>query len=243
MNWKRTARWSWLILPFLLLGIWPSVAAAADTTLYELTENMKLKGGKIKHRQATSAIMGFANVNTPPCPKELVDKVSPGATFCTINAIGSDNVNEKTGLGSLRGRYTVVVQGDNPFDGPELVVSKGEFKGKIDFSPVFTTGAPYGTVSGTLTPDDGHEKFHYTGVFRQPFLGSVVEPHSGKTLRQLFCPGSSPNPNFGPGGPDLAYIDTVAVAPGVVVPNGNCINILPNELSLGTPTVRLDISY
>ncbi len=28
MNWKRTARWSWLILPFLLLAVGPGVAAA-----------------------------------------------------------------------------------------------------------------------------------------------------------------------------------------------------------------------
>src|SRR3990172_139757 len=30
MNWKRTARWSWLVLPFLLLALWPAVAAAHD---------------------------------------------------------------------------------------------------------------------------------------------------------------------------------------------------------------------
>src|SRR3990172_3887654 len=45
MNWKRTARWSWLTLPFLLLALWPSVAAAwehhrpaADAVLYEVWE-------------------------------------------------------------------------------------------------------------------------------------------------------------------------------------------------------------
>jgi hypothetical protein len=42
------------------------------------------------------------------------------------------------------------------------------------------------------------------------------------------------------GGFDLAYLDNVDAA---TTPSGRCLDIQPNELSLGTPLVRFDIDF
>ena len=172
LNWKSTVMWTALSLLFLLLALMvgPTPALAADATLYELTENMKLVGGKVLHRNATSELMGTANLGTPLCPA-WVAAVSPGTTRCTINATGSDNISLVTGRGDFSGTYTVVIQGDNQTDSPEYVVAKGKFRGKMDFSPAILGGMPYGTVVGTLDPDGGGrgDRARFTGMFFLPF--------------------------------------------------------------------------
>jgi hypothetical protein len=218
-------------------------AAAQDAVLYEVTENMKLTGGKVVHRMATSALMGFANVGTPLCP--AVGAVATRGR-CWISAVGSDNVSSATGLGTFGGRFAVVVQGDNPVDGPELVVMKGRFSGRMDFAPALVHNLPYGAVEGDFVVEHSGQKIPFSGVVRLPVLGSFgmvvgVDADSGapvtRTLRQLFCPLTpSPNPNLG--GPDIAYLDTTRGTP-----NGQCIDVLPSELGLGWPTVRFDITF
>ena len=164
LNWKSTVMWTTLSLLFLLLALMvgPAPALAADATLYELTENMKLVGGKVLHRRATSELMGTAKAGTALCPMPV------GYPDCTINATGSDNIDTSTGLGNFGGTYTVVVQGDNPVDSPEYVIAKGKFKGKMDFS---TAMYGYGTVVGTLDPDGGRhrDRVGFTGIFFLPF--------------------------------------------------------------------------
>src|ERR1700682_3296553 len=103
-----------------------------------------------QQRVATSELMGFAMTGTPLCPQALIDQVSPGATFCTLNATGRDNISIFTGLGQFGGTFSVVVQGDNPVDSPELVVAKGKFRGKMDFSPAVLNMIPLGSVTGKL---------------------------------------------------------------------------------------------
>jgi hypothetical protein len=65
------------------------------------------------------------------------------------------------------------------------------------------------------------------------------------TLREIFCPNTPANP-LAPmyGGFDLKYLDT-SVNPntGKHEPNGNCLDIQPNELSLGAPLVRFDVKF
>ena len=234
-----------LTLVVLLLWSGAALAASAKTAqIYELTENMKLIArGSGERRVATSHLMGFADVGTPLCPADLVARLEasgllqPGTQKCTVNMTGSDGVDVATGQGPFRGGFTAVVQGDNPVDGPELVVMTGRFRGQMDFSPALVKQTPYGTVSGNLVIDAG-TFVPFTGTFRLPFLGSF-QPYgsAGPTLRQIFCPltpGSNPNL----GGIDIAYIDTTAG-----VPNGKCIDVLPNELSLGFPTVRFDAEF
>lgn len=161
-NWESSVLWAVLSLLFLLLAlvVGPAPALAADATLYELTENMKLVGKRVAHRKATSELMGTANAGTPLCPL---------AVTCTLNATGSDNISLATGLGHFSGTFTVVVQGDNPVDSPEYVVAKGKFSGKMDFSPAILAGAPYGTVAGKMVLAGGGGTVPFGGTFFLPF--------------------------------------------------------------------------
>jgi hypothetical protein len=192
--------------------------------LYELTENMKLVSKGQPRRTATSELMGFADVGTPLCPSAAL---AGGGTRCTINATGSDNVSLATGLGTLSGRFTVVVQGDNPVDSPEYVVMRGNFRGKIDFGNVLTAG--FGTVSGTFTSDAG-QKIPFGGTFRVPYL-IFVDVTTGKQ-----CDPTTGNPYCVQMTPKPVYTDLVSGNPLGV-------EVAPNEYSLGYPTVRFDIQF
>lgn len=221
----------------------PALAGAGSATLYELTENMKLihkNHNPVSRRIATSALTGVAAQGTPMCPR--ADLVS-GPAGCAINVLGSDNVSLATGLGTLSGDFTTVMQGDNPVDGPEAVVLKGTFRGLMDFSPAILKQIPYGTVVGKVRAARG-PSVDFTGVFRLPFAGNFeleVAPGFTMTLRQIFCPLSpTPNPKaFMYGDVDLAYLDFDEKH----VPNGFCLDIQPTELSLGAPLVRFDIDF
>jgi hypothetical protein len=224
-----------------------TTCVAGSTCLYELTENMKLvqrnhkQGTPVSRRIATSAISGVAAPGTPLCP---VAEFQSGPAGCAVNVLGSDNISLVTGLGTLTGNFTTVVQGDNPVDGPEAVVLKGEFSGQMDFSPAILQQIPFGTVVGKVKTDGVRRRSDFTGVFRLPFAGNFameVAPGFKMTLRQIFCPLSpTPNPNaVFYGGVDLAYLDF----DDKNVPNGHCLDIQPNELSLGAPLVRFDISF
>jgi hypothetical protein len=223
----------------------PAMASAGGATLYELTENMKLVQRNPKHgtpvgrRIATSAITGVATVGTPLCP---IPEFQSGPAGCAVNVLASDDVSLLTGLGTLTGDFTTVVQGDNPVDGPEAVVQRGEFSGQMDFSPAILRQIPFGTVVGKVKAAGTRRRTDFTGVFRLPFAGNFEVPGTGMTLRQIFCPLSpTPNPNAALfyGGVDLAYLDF----DDNNAPNGHCLNIEPNELSLGVPLVRFDISF
>jgi len=224
----------------------PAMASAGGATLYELTENMKLvqrnhrHGTPVARRIATSAITGFADPGTPLCP---ILQFQSGDR-CAVNVLGSDNVSLLTGLGTLTGSFSTVVQGDNPVDGPEAVVLQGEFTGHMNFSPAILHQIPFGTVVGTVRPVRG-DRTDFTGVFRLPFAGNFemeVAPGFKMTLRQIFCPATpkaNPNAQFYDGF-DLVYLDNVEAAG---TPAGRCLDIQPNELSLGAPLVRFDISF
>jgi hypothetical protein len=151
----------------------PGVAQAqlalptSGAVLYELTENLSLKALKGGQRKATSQLLGFALAGTPLCPLEL----ARGGSYCGINATGSDNINVQTGLGNFGGTFTIVAQGDNPVDSPELVIGRGHFSGKMDFSPALLQNIPYGTVTGEVALN-GSRPVPFTGVFRLP-VGAV----------------------------------------------------------------------
>jgi hypothetical protein len=228
----------------------PAMASAETATLYELTENLKLlprpqRGQAVTRRIATSALTGVAQLGTPLCP---IPEFQSGPAGCAINALGKDNISLVTGLGTFAGDVTTVVQGDNPVDGPEAVVLRGHFGGRMDFSPAILHQIPFGTVTGRLQAGRGRETT-FTGVFRLPFAGNIeteIEVAPGVkitlTLRQLFCPATpDPNPNAVLyGGFDLAYLDNVEAA---TTPTGRCLDIQPTELSLGAPLVRFDIEF
>jgi hypothetical protein len=136
-------------------------AYAADVTLYEVTENMKLRTLKKagNRRQATSVLTGTAAAGSPLCPLPVP---------CVINATGSDDIDVLSGLGTFKGKWTAVVHGDNDVDAPEYEIASGSFRGLMDFSPALVYGQPYGTVVGELRV--GLERHPFTGVFYLPFV-------------------------------------------------------------------------
>lgn len=160
----------------------PAMAGAEGARLYEMTESMKLTShGKFEHRKATSELIGTADVGTPLCPAALIAAVNPGATSCTINATGSDNIHLATGLGDFSGGVTSLLQGGNPADSPEFVVLRGSFKGMMNFSPAVLFGIPLGHVVGKLNIEGAKGAIPFTGTFRLPFvLRALPVPDGGR---------------------------------------------------------------
>jgi hypothetical protein len=197
----------------------PSVVPGFDVTLYEATENMTMTGGKVKHRKASSALIGVIAPGTPLCP---------GTTSCTMTATGSDDINLGTGLGNVKGTFDVVAQGDNWVDIAEWVVMSGKFSGKMDFSPAVLYGIPYGTITGDLEPEHG-KKLRFTGTFRLPVNPPVFN---------MACLATNPRPSAcitGWGPP--SYLTNPAAFPFGFTP------VKPNEFAFGYPMVRFEISF
>lgn len=228
----------------LLFGVGlmtPGYAVAEPgANLYELTENMSLNGKKNPFRRATSELAGFANVGTPLCPRALVDFYNPGATFCFVNATGTDNISTQTGLGTFNGTFTVVVQGDNPVDSPEKVIAKGRFRGDMNFAPAILSTIPLGSVTGTLwlngRGDDDDRGVRpgvpFTGVFRLPFVLPTGAPGCGVDPSGANC--------FTP----PRYLLTALDDPNLADPTKWTLDLVKDvERALGYPTVRFEISF
>ena len=237
LNWKRTVMWTALSLLFLLfmlmVGQAPALAHgknAPDAVLYEVIEDMVLKNdaGTVvmdpalaTRRTAVAQLSGYANVGTPICPSAVL-AVSRKATRCVVNATGMDDVSLLTGKGTLSGTFSVVVQGDNPTDGPEFVVMTGSFQGDIDLSLALVGQAPLGFIGqGTVGIDmngDGTADVSvpFTGTFRLPFALTV----DGRRHRPFRSQRAY-------------YLDD----------SGRPFVVAPDERSLGWPTVRLEISF
>ena len=229
LNWKSTVMWTALSLLFLLLALMvgPAPALAADATLYELTENMKLVERHGAHRKATSELMGTANAGTPLCPLPV------GYPACTVNATGSDNISLATGLGNFGGTFTVVVQGDNPVDSPEYVIAKGKFHGKMDFSLAVLYTVPLGSVVGTMHLDGVRKAVPFTGTFRLPF----VLPYPDAYMSWAYGWGSlplAPSPFSTDKSTRPLYLgdDMQSLLP-----------VQASEFGLGYPTVRFEIKF
>ena len=232
---RRMSPWGleWIV-PFFGMFLMTTAAMAADTpdaTLYDLTQVMRVVGSRVPHRMAEGALAGTAKLGSPLCPRKLEPKLPSGATECWITATGADTINLDTGRGTMTANIVPVTTGDNPFGAPQLGIDRMAIAGDVDFSMALS-GAPFGTVEGRT---DGRHKF--TGVFLQPFLGSVVDASTGQTLRHLFCP-LSPAPNQYLGGPDYAWMEVDAQGP-----TGRCIDIQPIQMSLGYPPLRFDLFF
>ncbi len=215
----------------LMLTAAPAFAETPAAILYDVTEVMSVTKGRVPHRVAEGALAGTSKLDTPFCPHKVAKKLPEGATECWVIAKGADDIDLTTGLGTLSAQVTAVTTGDNPFAAPELSLASVSLAGSIDFSPALG-GVPYGTVDGRV---DGRQRFR--GVFLQPFLGSVVADNAGHTLRQLLCP-FSPTPNSSLGGADYAWLEV-----GAAGPTGKCIDIQPDQTSLGYPTLRFDLFF
>ncbi|HEV8642599.1 MAG TPA: hypothetical protein VGV13_16025 [Methylomirabilota bacterium] len=211
---KRTVVWS-LALALVSPAFYPGLAAAQNAVLYEATETMKLKQGRtVVSRTATAALMGWVSAGTSLCPNWLAAALNVPA--CGVTALANDNISLATGQGPVGGKFTVIVQGDNPVDGPELVIAEGSLRGTIDLSAAVLGGVPLGTISGRWSargtrggPLDGLRRGGtFSGTFRLPF----VMP-SDPTKTPLYLGDKGP----------------VAIA--------------LHEYSLGVPTVRLELTF
>ena len=237
MNWKRTARWSWLILPFLLLAVWPGVAAAqsgvaagTNALLYEVTENLKLNPLLHGRGISTAALMGTANALTSICP---------AASPCGLTAMASRNINLATGTGPVTGTFSVVGElpggGSNPVDGPELVILRGTLHGTINLGPALLygatgglAGAPIGTISG---------RWSAKGVAGGPFAGLQAHGTFTGTFRLPFV--GFPLGCLADGNPS----DCTSLAVSYFTDAGGRVDVQATELSLAEPTVRLEVQF
>ena len=158
--------------------------ASPDAVLYEVAEDayfLDANGvptgdpSQVVLRVATAELTGWVELGTPLCPSELL-VVYPKAKRCALNAIGSDSVSlvgDNAGMGPVSGTVSVVVQGDNPADGPEGVAITGSFTGTVDLSPALA-GTPLGYLTGGVFQIDPGPytqggSFTFTGTFRLPF--------------------------------------------------------------------------
>ena len=175
---------------------WKHGTVPYDAVLYETTENLSLKALKRERRIAQSALVGFARRGSALCPEALVLKAEPTAEFCTLNATGSDNISLVTGLGTFNGDVEVTVQEvvgqvvdpatgkEIPVitpDSPEVVIARGRFTGKMDFSPAIVglpdgTKIPLGSVDGFLSLGAFSKRVPFHGVFRLPFVPAFDAP-------------------------------------------------------------------
>jgi hypothetical protein len=158
--------------------------ASPGAVVYEVAETIAIRPGGPGRRDATATLVGWIQAGTPICPGAL------GPDPCAVTLIASNSVRLDTGLGSIRGDFFVVVQGDNPDDGPELVVVEGSIRGAIDFTP-----ALLGQHVALLT--DG--RLQGRGAQGTPLAGQKFEAEFSGTA---YLPYDDPGPSYAcPSGP------------------------------------------
>jgi hypothetical protein len=227
--WRNAVAWGLLGLMFLLfalvMGPAPALAKDADAVLYEVTEDMYLKdalgnfvtsvvpGGR---RTAVAQLSGWAKIGTPICPS-WVRLVVPKAKRCAINATGADDLSLATGVGTLKGTFAVVIQGDNPTDAAEFVIMTGTFQGDADLSLSLTGVAPLGYITNGVAAIDATGDGQPDLTFKLPFAIDLV----GR--RQAWWRGAR----------EAFYLDD----------HFKPVEVKDNERSLGAPTVRLEINF
>jgi hypothetical protein len=233
MSWSRSIS-RWLVCTSVVLLSTTGVVTAQNATLYEVTETMKLRGRgpEDRTRQATAALAGWIQAGTTLCPAELAAALGIGK--CGVVALAWDNLSLKSGTGPVSGGFAVVIQGDNPVDGYEFVIARGSIHGRIDLSAALLGGMPMGALQAAWSADgvrggplDGLKvKGQVSGVFRLPFVYGLPDGclDAGNPAHCAYV--SQPSYLFGDS-PDAYWPQAVQ----------------SHELSLGTPTVRLDLNF
>jgi hypothetical protein len=181
----RSAIAASLVAMFSLVGT--GAAQAADVTLYEVSEAVKLdpaKGGKFKSNSGT--LTGWARAGTALCPQFIVDTmVSADANkVCTLSIDAAGRADDVTGIGPVTGTLIVQVQDKNQTDAPEISVITGLISGTINMSAAFQNGQPLGSISGRYqmqgAPNSIASRYSgsgtFTGTFRLPFALSGSQP-------------------------------------------------------------------
>ena len=231
----------------------PGNATAVDATLYELTENMGLDDLQNPTvRTAMAALQGTARSGSALCPTALVGLlrqlglitavVSP-AKPCTVTALGTDSIDLATGAGTLTGTFAVVVNADNQADGAELVVMEGDFAGNMQLL-VDATGKPLPLIAipcsgagtcATLTPRSilgvplAYLGYYFPGLTAEMFAPSAF----GGVFRLPFVQTHGSGRHKVRRNVDGSYLTDA----------GKTVRVKREELSLGMPTVRVEITF
>jgi hypothetical protein len=206
----------------LLLGS-PGLAVAQSAVLYEVSESMKMEHRSLTGpaRVASATLVGAIKPGPSICPLWLVQMLK--TTACGLVVTATSDVSLATGTGTVSGKVSVVVEGDNATDGTEALIAKGDISGTIDLSLAFRGLAPIATLTGTWTISGVQgllsglkTQGSMTGTFRLPYLAPTGCANDG----------------------DLSDCTAVYVVPED--PAGFQV-IAPAEYSLGVPSVRLEL--
>jgi len=211
-----------------------------DVRLYEISERVtfdpkSLDGTFVVFRNATSPLLGFAELGTPLCPSALLISF-PQMERCTVIAAGTDSVSTVTGTGPVNGTFDVVINapGNSSVHVPDLPVLSGTFIGTVNLSNAILSGVPLGSLDGgSLT---------YTHVAD---LNGALVPFAGCPLQ---CPTSQFSGTFRlPFAIDrhgrAEKSDHKRTAFYLADDFKTLILIQSNERSIGFPTVRLELSF
>jgi hypothetical protein len=202
-------------------------SGSPDATLYEVTETMYfydalgalippykiLAGLAAPVTRVADATLQGTAELGTPLCPSKLLITNPKAKTCTVTAAGMDQISLLTGRGSVSGTYAVVLNIDNPTDAPEYVVQTGTFVGDMDLSM-----RPLGTIRGTFTPTLTTLQVPFSGTFRLPF--TVDSNGQKQDVRR--------------GVKSAYYLDD---------DGQTLIPVKKDELSLGTPLVRLELSF
>jgi hypothetical protein len=221
MSVRRMVFQWWLGMGLLLLGS-PGLAAAQSAVLYEVSETMKFDSRLAgQYRTATATLVGALRPGPSICPPWLVQMLK--TTACGLVVTATSDVSLATGTGTVSGKFSVVVEGDNAVDGTEAQIVKGDVTGTIDLTLALRGLAPIATLTGTWTASGVPGLLHglktqgsLTGTFRLPYLAPTGCADDG----------------------NLSDCTAVYVVPED--PAGFQV-IAPAEYSLGVPSVRLEL--
>jgi len=239
--------WMLAVLVVSLLLSLPAVSPAGDradkadslggtgVTLYEISERVTFdpdsSSAGVIRRNATSPLQGFAEVGTPLCPSALLISV-PRLASCTVIAMGTDSVSTVTGAGPVSGTFDVVVNapGNSSVHVPDLPVISGTFTGNVDLSVAVLHRVPLGSIAGSFTVAQIADPA--TGVL-VPLPQPVVLPFKG-TFRMPFAMDTHAKRMRSERKRAAFYLGDDLRTP---------IPVEPTELSVGFPTVRLEVSF
>ncbi len=174
-------------------------------------------------REATSPLLGFANLGSPLCPSELLVS-NPRMQSCTVIGTGTDRISTANGVGPVSGKFDVVVNapGNSAVHVPDLPVISGTFQGMVDLSLAVVHHVPLGSITGTFTITQAQGQatdveLSFSGTFRLPFgIDDLGRPKRHDRVHAAFYLGDDFRTR---------------------------IPVRPNERSVGFPTVRLEVRF
>lgn len=265
MSWRRTSRSSWVILPFLLLAIWPGTAdakdkddakdmnerdplpctrlAAGQACLYEVAEQVVFLDARFQPIDPTKAQPAFRSATSA-----LMGTTGPGGTLCPM-PVRCSIVAQGSSLINLSGTpFSNANFGKGTFTGQFAVVVNEP--GTIEAPKVvISVGAFSGaidlspTILSRLTNGAAGAPLGYLTLGKW-CLGVGCTPGSGSLTGTFRLPFTSK-------GVVLKDLEEDKFSPSrgdadpafYVLDDGRSVRIRPVERSLGNPTVRLEATF